>query len=42
MYLWGPGQQFYSEDDVNTEMMGWSLDDSKCTMDNSTMDITCL
>ncbi|KAJ1598522.1 hypothetical protein NDA14_002775 [Ustilago hordei] len=42
VYIWGPDQQFYSFDDVKADRMAWALDDTKCSMDNVTMDISCL
>ncbi|SPC60782.1 uncharacterized protein UHOD_20553 [Ustilago sp. UG-2017b] len=42
LYIWGPGQQFYSFDDVKTDRMAWALDETKCSMDNVTMDVSCL
>lgn len=42
LYIWGPDQQFYSFDDVGTDRMAWALDEKKCSMDNTTMDISCL
>lgn len=37
----GPDSQFYSEDDVWVDRMAWHLDDSQCSLDNTTMDVTC-
>ncbi|SPO22446.1 uncharacterized protein UTRI_01124 [Ustilago trichophora] len=42
LYIWGPNQQFYSSDDVKEDRMSYTIDGEKCTMDNKTMDITCL
>ncbi|KAJ1601040.1 hypothetical protein NDA14_006373 [Ustilago hordei] len=42
VYIWGPDQQFYSFDDVKSDRMAWAFDDTKCSMDNVTMDLSCL
>ncbi|SAM77743.1 uncharacterized protein UBRO_20553 [Ustilago bromivora] len=42
VYIWGPDQQFYSFDGVKTDRMAWALDETKCSMDNVTMDVSCL
>lgn len=42
LYIWGPDQQFYSEDDVKFDRMAVRMDNTKCSLDNVTMDISCL
>lgn len=41
LYIAGPDNQFYSEDDVQSDRMAVRLDETKCSMDNTTMDVTC-
>ncbi|SJX61325.1 uncharacterized protein SRS1_10318 [Sporisorium reilianum f. sp. reilianum] len=41
LYIAGPDNQFYSEDDVKFDQMAVHLDEKKCSLDNSTMDVTC-
>ena len=41
-YIWGPDNQFYTRDKMDSSHIAWRFDpNSACSFDEATYDITC-